>query len=93
MNTEIKNHSTSTKHFIVINPTSEMVAEAKKMVASNSARIEKNGSLTVHNNAKYIFTNLLEKAVKAATPLTDEQIEIEKMYQGFGQRDERGKAY
>jgi hypothetical protein len=93
MNTEIKNHQTSTKHFIVINPTAEMVAEAKKMVASGSARIEKNGSLTVHNNAKYIFANLLNKSIEAETPLTAEQIEIEKMYQDFGQRDSNGKAY
>lgn len=90
---EIKNHSTSPKHFVVFNASDSVIAEAKQLIKSNlnNAKITPNG-IIFHINFKSNIETIIWREARDATvaPEFSDFFEMEKwIYDNIGGKASR----
>ncbi len=79
---KVTQHPASYKYIVVTEPTAQATARATELQQRNWARVEKNGTLTVHSN----FRNEFERMIPAAAAPRTERVYVtaEMLEDGIG---------
>lgn len=78
---EIKNHSTSPKHFVISNPTTAVVERAKQLTAGNWAKVQSNGAVVAHVNYRREFESLIANENRKNTIINVDLMDDDKVEQ------------
>jgi len=62
---EIRNHSSSTEYVVVIDPTDEALALARK--SARSCKVQENGKIVVHKSFRSQFDTMIAQQTHAST--------------------------